>query len=100
MNFADLVPAYSGIIFGVANSIAALAGLIGNIVAGILVKKPIIEQWRTLYILFGIVYFVGGVIYAIYGSAEPRKWAKFQTAPAVQEENVDPEEAVPMAVQA
>jgi len=100
VNFADLVPAYSGIIFGVANSIAALAGLIGNIVAGILVKKPIIEQWRTLYILFGIVYFVGGVIYAIYGSAEPRKWAKFQTAPAVQEENVDPEEAVPMAVQA
>ena len=67
-------------------------------VAGILVKKPVLEQWRTLYIIFGIVYFIGGVIYAIYGSAEPRKWAKFQAANAVPEEKVDPEETVPMNI--
>ncbi|CAF4330370.1 unnamed protein product, partial [Rotaria sp. Silwood2] len=36
------------------------------------------EQWRKLYIMFGVVYFFGGVIYLLYGSAVPRKWAKFQ----------------------
>ena len=36
VNFADIVPAYSGVIFGIANTLASLAGLIGNIVAGIM----------------------------------------------------------------
>jgi MFS family permease len=98
VNFADIVPAYSGVIFGIANTFASLAGLIGNIVAGIVVKEPILEQWRKLYIMFGIVYLVGGIVYLIYGSAIPRKWAKFQTVDnsAKQEEKLNDEEAIPM----
>ncbi|CAF4741874.1 unnamed protein product, partial [Rotaria magnacalcarata] len=30
VNFADIVPAYSGVIFGIANTLASIAGLIGN----------------------------------------------------------------------
>ncbi len=98
VNFADIVPAYSGIIFGIANTFASLAGLIGNLVAGIVIKNPILEQWRKLYIMFGIVYVIGGVVYILFGSAIPRKWAKFQAADdaAKQEEKLNDEEAVPM----
>lgn len=98
VNFADIVPAYSGVIFGVANSLASLAGLLGNTIAGIVVKQPILEQWRILYIMFGIVYFIGGVVYLIYGSAIPRKWATFQTAnnTVKQEIVLNEEETVPM----
>ncbi|CAF4158467.1 unnamed protein product, partial [Rotaria sp. Silwood2] len=78
VNFADIVPAYSGVIFGISNTFASLYGVIGNLVAGIIVKEPVLEQWRKLYIMFGVVYFFGGVIYLLYGSAVPRKWAKFQ----------------------
>lgn len=66
--------------------------------AGILVKQPILEQWRMLYIIFGIVYFIGGVVYIIFGSAEPRKWAQFQAANAIQQEQLNTEETVPMNV--
>ncbi len=98
VNFADIVPAYSGVIFGIANTFASLAGLIGNIVAGIVVKNPILEQWRKLYIMFGCVYVIGGIVYILYGSAIPRKWAKFQTIDnsGKQEKALDDEEAIPM----
>ncbi|CAF0725659.1 unnamed protein product [Rotaria sp. Silwood1] len=98
VNFADIVPAYSGVIFGLANTFASLAGVIGNLVAGIIVKKPVLEQWRKLYIIFGIVYFFGGLVYVLYGSAVPRKWAKFQTVnnDAKLEKKTNDEIAMPM----
>jgi len=96
VNFADLVPAYSGVIFGLANTFASLAGLIGNIVAGIIVNKPVLEQWRKLFVMFGIVYFIGGLVFLLFGSAIPRKWAKFQTVNNKQEKKLNDEEIVPM----
>jgi MFS family permease len=99
VNFADIVPAYSGIIFGLANTFASLAGLIGNIVAGIVVNKPVLEQWRKLFIMFGIVYFIGGLVFLLFGSGVPRKWAKFQNANKQVEEKLnddDDDEIVPM----
>ncbi len=96
VNFADIVPAYSGIIFGLANTFASLAGLIGNIVAGIVVNKPVLEQWRKLFVMFGIVYFIGGLVFLLFGSAIPRKWAKFQTVNNKQEQKLNDEETVPM----
>ena len=98
VNFADLVPAYSGVIFGIANTFASIAGLLGNTIAGIIVKQPILEQWRILYIMFGIVYFIGGLVYLIYGSAVTRKWGTFQTTnnTVKQETVLNDEEAVPM----
>ncbi|CAF2035153.1 unnamed protein product [Rotaria magnacalcarata] len=97
VNFADIVPAYSGVIFGIANTLASIAGLIGNLVAGAVIKKPVLEQWRKLYVMFGIVYLIGGVVYIVYGSAVPRKWAKFQAVnnDAKLEENTKVEEAPP-----
>ena len=97
VNFADIVPAYSGIIFGLANTFASLAGLIGNIVAGIVVNKPILEQWRKLFVMFGIVYFIGGIVFLLFGTAVPRKWAKFQINNNTKEEKkLNDEETVPM----
>ena len=96
VNFADIVPAYSGVIFGLANTFASLAGLTGNIVAGMIVKKPILEQWRKLFVMFGIVYFIGGIVFLLFGSAVPRKWAKFQTVNTEKEKKLNEEEIMPM----
>ncbi|CAF1534185.1 unnamed protein product, partial [Adineta ricciae] len=98
VNFADIVPAYSGVIFGIANTFASLAGFIGNIIAGKIVKQPVLAQWRILYIIFGSVYVIGGIVYLLFGSAIPRKWAKMQAASttAKQEEAFSEEETVPM----
>ena len=97
VNFADIVPAYSGIIFGFANTFASLAGLVGNLVAGIIVNKPILEQWRKLFVMFGVVYFLGGLVFLIFGSAKPRKWAEFQAVNSkIPKEKSIGEETVPM----
>lgn len=49
-----------------------------NLIAGLVIKQPILEDWRILFILFAITYTIGGVIFLIYGSAVPRKWATFK----------------------
>jgi MFS family permease len=96
VNFADIVPAYAGVIFGLANTFASLAGLTGNIVAGIVIQKPILEQWRKLFIMFGIVYFIGGLVFLCFGSAVPRKWAQFASAQTHKEKQLNDEEHMPM----
>ena len=75
-----------------------MAGLTGNIVAGIIVKEPVLAQWRKLYIMFSVVYLFGGIVYLIYGSGVARKWATFQAInnDAKQEKKLDDEETVPM----
>lgn len=77
VNFADIVPAYSGLIFGIANTFASLSGFLGNIIASILIKQPILSDWRKVFIPFIIIYFIGGIVFLLYGSAEPLKWARF-----------------------
>jgi lipopolysaccharide export LptBFGC system permease protein LptF len=65
----------------------------------VIVKEPVLEQWRILYIIFGIAYVIGGVSFVLFGSAVPRKWAKFQAVnndTAKQEEKLNDEEAMPM----
>jgi len=96
VNFADVVPAYSGIIFGLGNTFASLAGVIGNIVAGVVVNRPVLEQWRKLFVMFGIVYFIGGIAFLLFGTAVPRKWAKFQSAETAKQDKLNDEETVPM----
>ncbi|CAF4061355.1 unnamed protein product [Adineta steineri] len=96
VNFADIVPAYSGVIFGLGNSFASIAGVIGNIIAGMIVTKPVLEQWRKLFIMFGIVYFIGGIVFLLFGSAVPRKWAKFQSVNNEKEKKLNDEEIIPM----
>lgn len=89
VNFADVVPAYSSIIFGVSSAVGTIGGLLSNIVAGIIIKRPVLEDWRKLLFLFAIVYFIGGLVYVFYGSAVPRKWARFTS-----EKTKEPEEDV------
>jgi len=79
VNFADIAPAYASIIFGVASTISTIGALISNIIAGFIIRQPILADWRKLFVLFSIVYTIGGTIYLFYGSAVPRKWATFKS---------------------
>lgn len=50
--------------------------------------------------MFGIVYFIGGLVFLLFGSGVPRKWAKFQTVnDTKQEQKLNDEEVVPMKEQ-
>ncbi|CAF1527284.1 unnamed protein product [Adineta ricciae] len=92
VNYADVVPAYAGLIFGIVTTISSFGAVIANIIAGIVIKQPILEDWRKLYILFGIVYLVGGLAFMLWASATPEKWATLES----QQEKETIEETVPM----
>jgi MFS family permease len=85
-----VAPAYSSLIFGLAITFGSLAGLLANIVAGLLIKQPILSDWRRMFIIFAVVYFIGGLVYVLLGSAVPRKWA-INVHPE-QQPNADTEE--------
>ena len=71
--------------------------LIGNIIAGMIIKHPTLSHWRKLFIAFFVIYFIGGVIFILLGSAVPEKWATFK-AQDQREEHAE-EEIVPMQEQ-
>jgi len=98
VNFVDLMPAFSSVVFGITTAAATFGALIANVIAGLVIKKPVLQDWRKLFILFSIIYFIGGIVYIILGSAKPRKWAilKGQEKKATNEKTQDAEEAVPM----
>ncbi|CAF1602104.1 unnamed protein product [Didymodactylos carnosus] len=89
VNFNDIIPMYSGFVFGIVNTFSSLAGVWGNMIAAIVLKESTLSNWRPLFILFSIVYFLAGVVYLPWGSALPEKWAEF---PA----NAPNDEEVPM----
>jgi MFS family permease len=75
---------------------ATVGAIVSNIIAGFVIKQPILEDWRKLFILFSIVYFIGGVVYLLYGSAVPRKWATFKSQKSEEKTNDDQGEAMTM----
>ncbi|CAF0878123.1 unnamed protein product [Rotaria sordida] len=75
VNFADVVPAYSSLLFGLSITFGSLASLSANVLAGFLIKQPILSDWRYMFIIFMFVYTTGGLVYLAFGSAIPRKWA-------------------------
>jgi len=99
VNFSDIVPAYAGLVFGIVTSISSLGAVIANIIAGIIIKRPTLHDWRKLFILFLICYFIGGIIFLLWGSAVPEKWATFKSQEKEQNDVHSEEETVPMGEQ-
>lgn len=97
VNFVDLMPAFSSIIFGITTAAATFGALIANVIAGLVIKQPILEDWRKLFILFAVIYFIGGLVYVVLGSAKPLEWAipQHQTKSPL-DDKAQEEETVPM----
>ena len=96
VNYSDIVPAYAGLIFGIVTAISSLGAVIANIVAGILIKRPILQDWRKLFILFFISYVIAGIAFIILGSAVPEPWAMLKTQEQKQNGVHSDDEQIPM----
>jgi uncharacterized membrane protein len=96
VNFGDVAPVYSSIIFGIGSALSSVGALLGNLIASVIIKRPILEDWRKLFMLFAIMYTFGGVIYLIFGSAVPRKWATFKSEIAKQNEEKEGLAMIPL----
>jgi MFS family permease len=91
------MPAFSSVVFGITTAAATVGALMANVIAGLIIKRPVLEDWRKLFILFGIIYLIGGLVFSLIGSAVPRKWATFQALEALQnKDKLAEEEAHPL----
>ena len=86
-------------IFAVASTVSTAGVIFSNFLAGLVIKQPTLQYWRILFITFATTYTIGGVVFLLYGSAVPRKWALFKLDPTKSNEEIEPLTMVPSPVE-
>lgn len=74
----DLAPMYSATLNGMITTFGQTTGVLAPLVAGLLsssAKGDKLTQWTHIFYLAAAVSFAGGVVFAIFGSAERQPWA-------------------------
>ncbi|XP_042913090.1 putative inorganic phosphate cotransporter [Parasteatoda tepidariorum] len=71
----DMTPNFSGTIYGIANTIASLSGVIAPMaVAYFLHSGTTIENWSKVFYTTVAIYFICSVTFIVFGSAELQQW--------------------------
>jgi hypothetical protein len=97
VNFSDIMPTFSSVVFGISTAVGTCFALLGNLIAGLVIKQPVLEDWRKLFVLFSVMYFIGGLAFVFFGSAKPQSWATLKGREEQQKNDANIEdEAVPM----
>ena len=100
VNINDISGPYSGIVFGISNTIATLPGIISPFLVGIITAEVLIfincvfdsnllrskflimfrqrqtqSEWKIVFAICAAISFFGGVVYLIFSDAKPQSWA-------------------------
>ncbi|RNA24333.1 sialin-like, partial [Brachionus plicatilis] len=76
VNFNDIGGIYSGIIYGVANTIGNLSAFLAPFLVGIITKNKTSDEWSHVFIISLVVYVVGSLVFLIFAKSETETWAK------------------------
>ena len=68
VNHADIGPKYTGRLMGVTNTFAAIPGLVGGILTGVILD--VTNSWDMVFYVTAGVTFFGGAFYFLFASAE------------------------------
>ncbi|XP_077519408.1 putative inorganic phosphate cotransporter [Amblyomma americanum] len=72
----DMAPAFAGTLYGITNCIGNTTGIIAPQVVGFLTEAHNnVENWKTVFYITAAIYSVGGLLFLLFGSAEPQEWA-------------------------
>lgn len=94
----EMAPAFAGIIFGIANTIANASGFLAPQIAGALREHFVgycifvshlpsiyttksfqddqIRGWNTLFWIGAVAYLAGGLAFLVFGTSDLQDWAK------------------------
>ncbi|XP_053964654.1 putative inorganic phosphate cotransporter [Anastrepha ludens] len=74
-NHIDLSPNFAGILMGVANCMANLMGVLAPLLVGFIVTDTKnVNQWRTIFYVTAAFYFVGNLLFILFGQTTIQKW--------------------------
>ncbi|KAF8787048.1 putative inorganic phosphate cotransporter like protein [Argiope bruennichi] len=75
----DMSPDYSGITFGITNTISNMSGILSPMIVGyITYTGETVANWSIVFYITCAVYIACGLFYAIFASAEVQPWGKVQ----------------------
>ncbi|XP_014787304.1 uncharacterized transporter slc-17.2 [Octopus bimaculoides] len=78
VNNNDIAPSYAGIIFGIANTLASMAGSISSLTSNALTPNGTLEEWQIVFALCAAICVSGAIIFAILARGEIQEWARPQ----------------------
>nr|XP_047124287.1 solute carrier family 17 member 9 isoform X3 [Hydra vulgaris]XP_047124294.1 solute carrier family 17 member 9 isoform X4 [Hydra vulgaris] len=68
MNPQDLAPNHAGLIYGVANTLGAISGMVGVYITGRILDAT--DEWALVFQLVSIVSLLGGLSFLFFGTGE------------------------------
>nr|XP_018898751.1 PREDICTED: putative inorganic phosphate cotransporter isoform X2 [Bemisia tabaci] len=74
-NHLDLAPNFSGTLMGITNGFGNVASISAPLFAGfMLTDMTSLSEWRIVFLTSAAVFFVGNLIFVIFGTAEVQDW--------------------------
>ncbi|KAK7082382.1 hypothetical protein SK128_002996 [Halocaridina rubra] len=71
----DIAPNFAGTLMGLTNTVATIPAFLAPQVVGYLINgNETVTQWRLVFWITGIIYFVGNTFYIIFISGEKQHW--------------------------
>ncbi|CAD7015103.1 unnamed protein product [Ceratitis capitata] len=71
----DLSPNHAGVVMGITNPVANVVPLITPLVVGVIVTDvQNRSEWQIVFIIAAVIFFVGNLIFVLFGSAETQPW--------------------------
>jgi len=75
----DVAPEYSGILQGIKNTVGLSTGFIVPMIVSFLTPTETAEEWGYVFIMFGSVFSVAGLIFTLTGSSDRLNWTRTES---------------------
>ncbi|KAL7673012.1 hypothetical protein ACOME3_007886 [Neoechinorhynchus agilis] len=89
----DMAPRFAGIIWGISNTFGILPGVLCPTMVGVIVKDGSASQWRIVFSICAVCYFISGLSFILTGTAEVQPWALDKDEIVIDELEEDDETA-------
>ncbi|XP_011205591.2 putative inorganic phosphate cotransporter [Bactrocera dorsalis] len=75
INHIDLSPNFAGVLMGIANCAANIMSLLAPLAVGVFVTDAEnVEQWRIVFYIASGMYFVGNLLFILFGQTTIQAW--------------------------
>ncbi|XP_018793707.1 PREDICTED: putative inorganic phosphate cotransporter isoform X2 [Bactrocera latifrons] len=89
INHIDLSPNFAGVLMGMANSAGNIMSLLAPLAVGLIVTDAKnVLQWRFVFYIASGMYFVGNLLFILFGQAKIQVWNYPKTQHPQQDERV------------
>ncbi|XP_015110299.1 putative inorganic phosphate cotransporter isoform X1 [Diachasma alloeum] len=75
INHMDLSPRYAGVLVAITRTAAMVVSVLAPLIVGLIVTDlSNVAQWQTVFFITAGIYFLGNIIFILFGSAETQSW--------------------------